>query len=337
MIKSSMFQDTLKPKSIVRQDTTGQLSDSSGQNKPNSDSLISINPLVNRPVLRIETPDTTTSSSRNIIADINYYDSTNVIFRIDPGILQNFPYVFIDINRTFQEKARADIIGHLKKGDNLPAVTFHNDWLLPFILLSVFIYGLIRIEVFRFFKGILKFISLHGINEGASRERGVIFQWQSILFNFATFINFSMFAFLTIQWFDVFPVGSNWPVYGISSFAVVVLALTIRHFICLVIGNISGEEEIFREYLTEIYQAYRLAALLLLLINLLILYTVIVPVNTLFYIGFSIVALLYFIRVLRLFLIFINRHVSIFYLILYLCALEILPVVILVKYLTGLV
>jgi len=99
----------------------------------------------------------------------------------------------------------------------------------------------------------------------------------------------------------------------------------------------SGEKEIFSEYLVGIYQYYRLAALFLLIISVMVLYTVFLPKNVLFYVGFSFVALLYVIRVLRLFLIFINRHVSIFYLILYLCALEILPVVIIIKYVTGLV
>ena len=47
--------------------------------------------------------------------------------------------------------------------------------------------------------------------------------------------------------------------------------------------------------------------------------------------------LMYSIRVIRLLIIFLNRNISIFYLILYLCALEILPVLIVVKYFTGLV
>jgi hypothetical protein len=46
---------------------------------------------------------------------------------------------------------------------------------------------------------------------------------------------------------------------------------------------------------------------------------------------------MYLIRVIRLIIIFLNRNISIFYLILYLCALEILPVLIVIKYFTGLV
>jgi len=80
-----------------------------------------------------------------------------------------------------------------------------------------------------------------------------------------------------------------------------------------------------------------MAGFLTFLVALLILYTTLFPAKVYFSIGFYAIGILYAARVLRLFLIFINRHVSIFYLILYLCALEILPVVILVKYVTGLV
>ncbi len=53
--------------------------------------------------------------------------------------------------------------------------------------------------------------------------------------------------------------------------------------------------------------------------------------------GIIVLGILYLIRVLRLFVIFINRNISILYLILYLCALEILPILISVKYISGLV
>jgi len=41
-------------------------------------------------------------------------------------------------------------------------------------------------------------------------------------------------------------------------------------------------------------------------------------------------------RIIKLFSIFLNRNISILYLILYLCALELLPVVVLIKYFAGL-
>ena len=66
-------------------------------------------------------------------------------------------------------------------------------------------------------------------------------------------------------------------------------------------------------------------------------YTRILPVRDFVEAGIIVLGFMYLVRVIRLLIIFLNRNISIFYLILYLCALEILPVLIVVKYFTGLV
>jgi hypothetical protein len=278
-----------------------------------------------------------TSVHKNVAPADSAYDSTYIFTRIDDSILQNFPFVFTGTNKKILEETKAELVKHLKRGYELPSVVFHNDWVLPVILLTVLIYGVIKAETLKFFRGVLKFISFRGINESASRDIGALFQWQSTLFNFASFINISIFAFFSSLWSSILPAEWNGFIYWLISLAIIISALTLRHFVCTIIGNLSGEQEVFNEYLVTIYQAYRIAGLYLLIITVLILYTSFIPVNILFYAGFSLVALLYLFRAFRLFLIFINRHVSIFYLILYLCALEILPVLIIVKYVTGLV
>jgi hypothetical protein len=281
--------------------------------------------------------DTISTSARNSIADVTFSDSSNIIYHIDGSHLQDFPFSFTEINREKNETTRADLLSHLRNGNDLPENPFHNDWALPVIIFSVIIYGIIKAEAGKFFRSILKFISLRGINETSSRDIGFAFQWQSTLFNLASFISISLFAYFTSVLYDIFIIDVSGIIYWLILLGIIISAFTLRHFICIVTGNLSGEKEVFREYLAGIYHAYRLAGLFLLILTILILYTVLIPVNSLFYIGFSVISIIYFVRVIRLFLIFINRHVSIFYLILYLCALEILPVVILVKYVTGLV
>jgi hypothetical protein len=338
MVEGIIIQDTLKQKAIVRQDTIKQLQDSSAhKNIARSDSVNHIQTTKIQVVAKVQIPDTATSCRRSGIADVTFYDSDNIITRINISELQNFPFVFTGINKKNLEESKANLLHHLKQGEELPVDYFHNDWVLPVILLTILIYGIIKAESVKFFKGIIKFISFRGINESASSEMVSLFNWQSTLFNLASFINISLFAFYTILWYNVIPIEQKSIIYWLISLFIVISALTLRHFICIITGNISDEKEIFREYLAGIYQGYRLTGLLLMIVTVLILYTSFLPVKVLFYSGFSLAGLLYFVRAFRLFLIFINRHVSIFYLILYLCALEILPVVIIIKYVTGLV
>jgi len=64
-------------------------------------------------------------------------------------------------------------------------------------------------------------------------------------------------------------------------------------------------------------------------------YTVILPPQVVITVGAIVLIIFYLMRVVRLLLIFMKRNFSVLYLILYLCALEILPVLIIVKYFTG--
>jgi hypothetical protein len=102
-------------------------------------------------------------------------------------------------------------------------------------------------------------------------------------------------------------------------------------------GNLSGQTEAFNEYLVTVYQSYRFVSIILFVLVILITYTVFIPQKICVIAGFIVLAIFYVFRVSRLFLIFKKRDISILYLILYLCALEILPVLILIKYFTGLV
>jgi len=276
--------------------------------------------------------DTSTSCFRNPVADINYRDSSNVVFTIRQNVLQDFPAVFTSINHEMYKQSRSAIASHLKTGDDLPEPVFQNDWFLPVLLFTVLIYGVVRSEIMKFFKDLGKFFSFRGIKELVSRERGSLFQWQATLFNLSSFINISIFLLLAAIWLDIIPSYVNQVKYSAFSFLIVISAATVRHITCLIVGNISEEREVFGEYLFWIYQAYRLASMILLVLSILILYTTAVPLSVLFYTGFVIVATMYLLRITRLFLIFISRHTSILYLILYLCALEIIPVAVIVKY-----
>lgn len=332
------MQDTLKQKIPVRTDTLKPFSDNvQHQFKTGRDTLLQKRETQKPVVTIIAASDTTTLCLRNCIADVTFHDSSSFVFKTDKTIAGRFPFAFTGMNRQRHEEAKVLLVSHLKKGDELPEEPYRIDWIVPAILLSAFLYALVRTASGNMFRGLMKFILFRGINESISRETSEILQLQSTLFNLASFLNISLFGFLLTIKYDL-------PLPGISGFAlwtiflgIIFIAITLRHIICRVTGNFSGENEIFREYLVGIYHSYRLAGLFLFIINILILYTTILPLEIYFTAGFCIAGGLYLVRVSRLCLIFINRHASILYLILYLCALEILPVIIIVKYVTGLV
>jgi hypothetical protein len=332
------MQDTIKQKNPVHRDTIQQsVYPDSGQHTLSRD-----NTLVQGIIVALKKEpntfkDTTVSQTPASVPALPFYLPANQTGKSDSPSFSQFPFVFTEMNRRLSEESRSALISKLKDGTEIPAGKYDSDWLLPLCLLSAVVYAVLRATSSGIFHGLLRFITFRGINESSSRVTGELFRWQSTLLNLVSFINLSLFAYFTLIKFDIHIQGINGALVWLLCLAIIIIATTIRHFICITIGKASGEDEIFREYLVGVYDAYRTAGLIVFLLILLILYTHLTSVTIFFNTGFLLIGFLYVARVLRLFLIFINRHVSIFYLILYLCALEILPVLILVKYVTGLV
>jgi hypothetical protein len=280
--------------------------------------------------------DTTSVCMRNPIADLTFNDSANFIFTLKPGFRNGFPYSFTEKNRVKQEEENAILIRHLKPGEKIAVNPLHDDWIILIILISSFLYSLIRTTSKNLVSGVARVFMFRGINGPSPRDIGRLFNWQSTILNLASFLVLGLFVYCFALYNDFVPSGIEGIKGYLISFGIIITAITLRHIACLVTGNLSGERELFSDYLLGIYQSYRLSAIFLLIIVILLSYTLFLPVKVYFISGIIALGLIYILRITRLFIIFINRNISIFYLILYLCALEILPVGISVKYFTGL-
>jgi hypothetical protein len=205
------------------------------------------------------------------------------------------------------------------------------------ILIAALLYSLIKATSKRVMPDFEKFFLFRGINDPGSRDKGGLFQWQSTILNLSSFLITGLFGYLAASYFDFIPAGFRGFIIWLIALGIISLAITLRHLVCVITGAASGQREIFRQYLLGIYQSYRFGALFLFIIIILIAYTRILPVGGFIISGIIVVGMMYLFRIIRLLIIFLNRNISIFYLILYLCALEILPVLIVIKYFTGLV
>jgi hypothetical protein len=327
------MQDTIKPKVFAGNDTIIQQKDTALTIKAQAESLAVAAPARRIFIPEITNTDTISVCTRGVIADVTFHDSLSFIRNPRPENTGMFPYTFILRSR----EAKLDYSRSLKEGRQLPQPEYQSDWIVPVLLFAALLLAVVRTFPGGFFRSIIRFLLMRGIGESASRDTGILFQWRSTLFNLASFISVSLFGYLALKHFGIEIPGINGFSAWFLCLLTVISGISLRHIICNITGNISGQEEIFREYLVSVYQSYRSAGIFYLLLLLLILYTKYTSPQLFFFTGFFAAGLLYLLRISRLFMIFMIRHVSIFYWILYLCALEILPVVIIVKYITGLV
>jgi hypothetical protein len=332
---SDIQQDTIQHRIAVTHDSAGVKSDTGKVALAQPKDSVKHRSTFIRQIIIPEYTDTISVCGRNSISDVTFYDFNNFITRLGYGYYKQFPFVFIEKGKKIQAEDRTVLITRLKSGDLLPAKPLHTDWLIVVIVVAAFLFALVKQSTSGLSAGFSRFFLFRGINESKSRD--VLFHWQSTVLNFVSFLVLGLFGYSVASYFDLIPSGYKGIVIWLISMGIISVAVTLRHIVCFLTGVASDSQDVFREYLISVYQSYRFSAVFLFIIIILIFYTSLIAVGDLIIAGLIIVGIMYLIRVIRLLIIFINRSISIFYLILYLCALEILPVLIIAKYFTGLV
>jgi hypothetical protein len=331
-------QDTVPHKHSDNQDSIHGKSDSVSMNLPmQSADTARHRHVILKPNLLPDYSDTTSVCARNNIADITFTDYNNFIHRLGFGSYRTFPFVLIDKANEMKNQEQAILIRHLKPGKELPVNPLHADWMIILLLTATFLYSVVSNNTKRMLTYFEKTFVFKGLNDNTSKDLSGIFHWQSTILNLISFIVIGLFGYAVASFYSLVPAGVKGIVSWLIVLGIISIAVTIRHIVCVVTGTLSGQEEVFREYLLGIYHSYRFGAIFLFVFIILMSYTEFLPPKDYVLSGLFIIATVYLIRVIRLLIIFLKRNISIFYLILYLCALEILPVLIIVKYFTGLV
>ena len=300
------------------------------------DSSISVNTINAAPrniaIIRKKEIDTVSVCYHNPVADIIFTSSDY----IHVNSVSYFPFQFVQKNNEMLSAKREHIEKSLKNGETLPITPFRNDWIIGIVILSIILFSIVYDSVKTLFPNIARFF-LFRITKEEKKNQTEVFHWKSVILNLSSLFIISIFAYFAILYRGIISNGLSEFTIWLLSAVTIAVAVTLRHFICAITGMVSGATEIFNDYIITVYQAYRFTGFFLSVLVVLFLYTPLIAAESCLITGCIIIAILYLIRISRLFLLFINYKVSIFYLILYLCALEILPVLLSIKYFSGLI
>lgn len=160
-----------------------------------------------------------------------------------------------------------------------------------------------------------------------------LFGWPFVFRNIFTVLNLGLFAAIALLLTG--RMDYDTPSGSVKLIAVLtgsfLAALMLRHLTCIIVAGVTGWKNIFREYMNVIYNAWFANAILLFFLNGIILFAPLDNINPFITAGIIITAISLIIRSLKLLSIFTYRHIPILYFILYLCALEVLPVLVILK------
>jgi hypothetical protein len=230
---------------------------------------------------------------------------------------------------------RTDIIHQAERiaGMPLPAEKVNSDFGFVVLSLSLMLLALLTVMARKAVVAGLSTLSFRRQPTPVPPGTSEVLTWPPVIRNIFSALNIGLFTALSLLLGGIVErdgtAGSVWITAIIAgSF---IAGLMLRHLTSIVTAELTGWKNPLREYMNVIYNVWFTTALLLFPVNAIIIFS---PLNnplTVIIAGLTGSAILLIVRALRLLVIFRNGHISILYYILYLCALEVLPVLVILK------
>jgi hypothetical protein len=204
------------------------------------------------------------------------------------------------------------------------------DWLTVVLLLSVAIFATIRTSWNKYMVNLFLSVTNYSTSNRMYQEKNTSLRQGSFLLDVLFYLTFSAFLFQVLNYFRLDFPFRNFYLYLIS-FGVVLGYFFFKKAIYRIMGFILERKTETIEYLFHAGSFKRVAGLVLLPVVAIIAFfpfgNLQIPVIA----GLIVVSLLYFLLILRGFIVLLKKQFSIFYLFLYFCTLEILPLVLLYR------
>ncbi len=221
-------------------------------------------------------------------------------------------------------------------GEPLAQDFLRSEWIFGLLMLPVLLYLFVSLYEKYSLIRIIRIVFNNKFAHTTYRNMSSGTQVFQMLLGLLSLISIATFMLFAELHFDIIFYDLNPPMLWLFNLGLASLAISFRYVVNNIIAGLTRTRNIFREYFFNISRSYKLIGIMLMILNFCISYLVSVPDSYLIYSAFALIAIILVFRVIRLVYIFIISRLSLSYMILYLCALEILPVLLAIKYLNGL-
>ena len=214
---------------------------------------------------------------------------------------------------------------------SIERVAYSPDWIFIILLALTFFLATIRSFYNKFFDAIFKSSISYQTSFQLFRDTNNVFQRASLIFNLIFITASGLFIFLILKQFEIFPAKSNTFLNFVLTSSGVFLFFGLKSMIYKTMGYVFRVSDLTSEYLHNLFIYGKVLGVLLLPIVICLPYidpNFHYPLIILGALFFSIAFIMSIIRGME---ISVKTNVSVLYLILYLCMLEILPLLIMLK------
>ncbi len=211
---------------------------------------------------------------------------------------------------------------------NVKSINFNlsNTWLIPVIIISIIFLGISSLFYNKYFKLLLESAINYRLSVVLLKDKNIMLGRLSLILNTLFSINIALFLTQLSHYYSIRPFEINSFIYFLFFLIIVPFIFLIKSITNRIIGYIFNKGEIFNEYIHSYYVLNKNLGIILMPIVIILPFINNNFVPYLIILGIIIIAFYYFLRMIHGIKIILSKDVSILYLILYLCILEILPV-----------
>lgn len=214
--------------------------------------------------------------------------------------------------------------------------SFQKFWTFGIGLSLVFTFIFFRMYYQKYITGVVTSVMSMQLAEKLMREKNAIIHRVFLFLNLNFVISLALFAFLLIQRFDIQIGTSGSFITYMNLFLIIVAFLIIRYGLIQLIGTLFDSTQLLKEYLHNTYLINKNLGLYLLPLAISVFYLRQPFADIAFFTAGILIAISLVYKYFRAVQILIKHKVFLFYSILYFCTLEILPVLVGVKYVLSL-
>lgn len=210
------------------------------------------------------------------------------------------------------------------------------DWISVIVFVSIILLGWIRLFFNKYFVMVLKSTASYQESNSLFREKNIVVERVFFLLSLLFLFTASIFALQLAHFYGI-SFGKNKHALVFVFVSCSLLALYMFRLISSsIIGSLFLKQKVFSEYLHNVNIYTMNTGIFLLPIIIFLQYLSFEYLKFIVYFGITGIVFLYLVQLIRSFQIINRKNVSIFYMILYLCAFEFAPFLIVYKLLLSL-
>ncbi|OFX51426.1 MAG: hypothetical protein A2046_04500 [Bacteroidetes bacterium GWA2_30_7] len=205
------------------------------------------------------------------------------------------------------------------------------DWFLGVLIVVLSIVTILKLLYSKYFSDSIKSLWSYQHSIKLFKENNVVNQRLSLISNILFILSFSLFTVLCTDFFSVTGYTKNDFLYFSTISGLIMFIYLIKYAVYKILGYIFIDTASYSEYLYNVFQFNRIAGIFLIPIIIALAYSTIYYTISIVYSGLIILFIVFIMRIIRGMQICIKVNFSIFYSFLYLCILEILPLIVIFK------